>query len=86
MSIAVITLLVLNELHPVCGHIGAYSRELYLKTEYIYDNFIKISHVSHEYEKPHRQVLHRGTKIVATPLGVGQESIRIFFTRSYSLG
>jgi hypothetical protein len=86
MSIAVITVLVLNELHPLCRHIGSYSRELYLKIEYIYDNFIKRSHVSHEYEKPHRQVLHRGPKIIATQLGVGQVSVRIFFTRSYSLG
>ena len=85
-AIAVITVLVLTEFHPLFGHIGAYSRELYLKTEYIYDNFIKWCHVSHEYETPHRYVLHRGPKILATPLGVRRESIRIFFTRSYSLG
>jgi len=54
MSIAVITVLVLTELHPLFGYIGAYSRELDLKTEYIYDNFIKRGHVSHEFEKPHR--------------------------------
>jgi hypothetical protein len=48
MSIAVLT-----ELPPLLGHIGAYSREVYLKTEYIYVSFIK-SLVSHEYEKPHQ--------------------------------
>jgi len=54
MSIAVITVLVVTELRPLFGYIGAYSRELDLKTEYIYDNLTKRSHVSRGHEKPHR--------------------------------